>query len=246
MSLKGKKIILTGATGGVGREIAKKLYLKGATIVISAKDGNKLSRLSSRLKRLKGLGQIELLAFDLRNVSKIGSFTAEALKLLNDKVDVLINNAGIGYHSKTENIVPQELIEVFNVNSLSPILLTSQLLPHIRQYGKIINVSSVLGSNGGKNMSAYTASKHALAGFSKSLRMETSLKKINVIQIEPGAINTNFTSRTHDKEMKYFLENRKLKRIPPKVIAEIIVNAIEMDKQACLDLIRVTPLEQII
>ena len=242
--LLNKKIILTGASGGVGREIAKLLYARGATVLITGTDKSKLLKTAASIKKIKGRGRIMCLPFDLNKISQIKSFKEKIIQLFGGSFNVLINNAGIGYHGKVENIIPKELEEVFRVNALAPILLTSQLLPFIGFQGKIINISSILGSKASKNTSVYTASKHALNGFSKVLRLETASRKISVIQIEPGSIETDFNLRTHDKEMKTFFANRKLERIPADVLAKIIVDAIEVNYPVCPELIRVMPTEQ--
>lgn len=116
-----KKVILTGATGGVGREIAKLLCQNSANIVISSRRGRALKDLA---QNRNGQCQVFPIAYDFNNLLGMDDFIKEALAFLDGKVDVLINNAGIGYHSRIENIVLSELEEVFRVNSLGPILLT--------------------------------------------------------------------------------------------------------------------------
>ncbi|MEI6499280.1 MAG: SDR family oxidoreductase [bacterium] len=238
------KILLTGATGGVGKEIAKILCRTGATVVITGTNDKKLKTLAAEINASNGKGKIIPLAFDLTKLDEIEKFSIECLGLLGKKIDILINNAGIGYHSKIENINRKELEDVFKVNALAPILLTSALLPHIKKNGKVINVSSYLGVKAIKNTATYTASKHALEGFSKVLRLECADRGISVTTIQPGSIETDFNARTHDSEMIELFATRKLTRIAPRVIAELILNVVKTDSNACIEIIRIMPTEQ--
>lgn len=239
-----KKILLTGATGGVGKETTKILFQTGATVVITGTNAKKLKVLADEINVSYGKGKVIPLAFDLTQLDKIERFSFECLGLLGKDIDIMINNAGIGYHSRIENIDREELEEVFKINVLAPILLTSALLPHIKKNGKVINISSYLGVKAAKNTAAYTASKHALEGFSKVLRLECADRGISVTTIQPGAIETDFNARTHDLEMKELFAKRKLTRIAPRVIAELILNVVKTDSSACIETIRIMPTEQ--
>lgn len=249
MDLLGKKIILTGSTGGVGQEILELLYTHGAVIVANGRNKKKINALKEKYKNnpnVKKKGRIFFIPCDLNNLDDLQIFIFKCLKILGNNVDVLINNAGVGYHCKIENIIIQELREVFNVNVFAPIILTSKLLPHFNKGGKIINITSILGSKATNNTSVYTASKHALNGFSKVLRIETASRELSIIQIEPGSIDTNFNLNTHDQVMKNFLKARKLNKIKPKVIAETVLHAISLNQSVCYEVIRIMPTEQII
>lgn len=240
-----KKIILTGATGGVGREITRLLHQHGASIVITSRRAQALKDLA---QNINGRGQVFPIAYDFNNLSGVDDFIKKALVCLQGKVDVLINNAGIGYHSKIENIVLSELEEVFRVNSLGPILLTSKLLPYLRnsKNAHVVNISSFLGEKAMKYTAVYTATKHALNGFSKTLRLEEASMGIKVTLIEPGAIETDFILKTHDEETKELFSKRKLRKIPPQTIADWVLKVIETEYSVCPEVIRIIPTKQAI
>lgn len=240
-----KKVILTGATGGVGKEITELLYKNGARIVITSR---KIQFLKTLIKDIDGQNRVFPVAYDFNNLSGMDDFIKEALSYLAGKIDVLINNAGVGYHSKIENIVLSELEEVFRVNVLGPILLTSKLLPYLRnsKNAHVINISSFLGEKAMSHTGVYTATKHALNGFSKTLRLEEAPNNIKVTLIEPGAIESDFILKTHDKQAKEIFSRRKLKKIPPRTIADWVLKTMESENTVCPEVIRIIPTEQII
>ncbi len=240
-----RKVILTGAAGGVGREITKLLCQYGASIVITSKNQKALNDLRQSINYP---AQIFPIAYDFNNLSKIDNFIKKSLAYLDGEVDVLINNAGIGYHSKIENIVLSELEEVFRVNSLAPIILTSKLLSYLRnsKNAHVVNISSFLGEKAMKYTGAYTAAKHALNGFSQTLRLEEASNGVKVTLIEPGAIETGFMLNTHDEETKKIFAKRKLKKIPPQTIADWVLKVIKTENAVCPEVIRITPTEQVI
>lgn len=241
-------VILTGATGGVGEQVAKALYADGARVLLSARNEDGLAALSARIQASNGAGEVLHLPCDLSDLDKVPTFATHAVHLLGGTLDILINNAGLAYHSGVTHIDPDELKEVFNVNVLSPIVLTTRVLPFIRASanGKIINVSSFLGVKAMKHTACYTASKHALTGFSNVLRLEEALNGVSVTLIEPGAIATSFTTRTHDPEIKQMLAARKLNKIPAETIATWILHVIRTPAGVCPEVIRITPTEQAI
>lgn len=241
-------IILTGATGGVGTEICKILYDNGANLLITSKNEEKLKTLTKKVKEKGGIGRISHLALDLKELDNIDKFVEKSIHLLDGRLDVIINNAGLAYHCDVNNIIRSELEETFNINALGPIYLTSCLLRFLykSEKGKIINISSFLGSKGMKNTATYTASKHALNGFSKVLRLELANKGIPVTLIEPGAIETDFILRTHDNKTKKIFQQRKIKKLSPEVIADIVYNLLRYDNTICPEIIRITPTGQAI
>jgi len=240
-----KNIILTGATGGLGAEILSILIKKRFNVVISSRNEEDLVELKNGLN---GGRNIFPLAFNFSHLSKVDEFVEKASAFLGGRVDVLINNAGIGYHSKIENIVLKELEEVFYVNSIGPIILTSKLLPALRKSKNphVINISSFLGEKVMNYAVAYAATKHAINGFSKGLRLEEATNNIKVTIIEPGAIDTNFVERTHDVEAKEIFQKRKIKKMSPVYIAGWVEKIIDSNKFVCPEVLRIAPTEQVI
>lgn len=245
---KSKNIILTGATGGVGSEISKLLVDSGMNLLLVSKDEKKLQLLQEKLLKRRYGAFVKFIAIDFNNPEKVGGSVDDIIKIFRGKIDVLINNAGIGYHSKITSVDLDELKEVFSVNVLSPIILTSKLFKNIAKsdFGHVINISSILGSRAMERTATYTASKHALSGFTKVLRIEGAKDKVRVTTIEPGAIETSFIKKTHDTETKKHFLKRKLIKIKPKVIADWVLKVIEIDTSVCPEILQIMPRDQII
>lgn len=245
---KSKNVILTGATGGLGSEIAKLLVDSGMNLLLISKDEKKLKQLQVKLFKRRKQAFIKFMAVDFNNLQKVEESAVEMVKIFGGRVDVLINNAGIGYHGKITSINLNELKEVFAINTLSPIILTSKLFKNIAKSnsGHVINISSILGSRAMERAATYTASKHALSGFAKVLRIEGANNKIRVTTIEPGAIETDFIKRTHETETKNHFSKRKLIKIEPKVIADWILKVIKADPSVCPEILQIMPRDQII
>lgn len=216
--------------------------------MLISKNEAKLRKLQEYLTSGKEPEFVKYLALDFSDLEQVKKLAPEIIKIFDSSIDILINNAGIGYHGKIETIDTDELKEVFAVNTLAPIIITSKLLPFISQSdtGHIINVSSILGSRSMMRTAAYTASKHALTGFTKVLRLEAAQLGVRVTAIEPGAIETTFAQRTHESEAKEYFSKRKLTKIPPKVIAGWIVEVIKSDPTICPEMIQIMPQDQII
>jgi len=191
MQLKDKVVLITGAGGGIGREIAISLAKDGAQIVLFG--GTKREKLEKTKSLIQPFG----------NVLKIldGDLTCDSVldKLFNDfineigKVDILINNAGQALNCDFENISKETLDKIMNINFRVPYLLTQKVLPYIKKsdYASIINIASVVSHAGYPMQSAYVASKHALLGFTKSLAAEVYNDGVRVHAISPGGVYTD-------------------------------------------------------
>ena len=245
----GVNILLTGASGGVGKEIVKVLQSMPGKLLFTSPSKDKLDVLVNATKKVEKRNlQILSVPLDLANISNIKILEQKSHEFFADKLDILINNAGIGYHCQVENIQQEELVETFYINTLSPILLTSRMLSLLKKSNnpKVINISSILGSKGIPYTASYTASKHALNGYSKVLRKELVDENLKVVIIEPGAIESDFILRTHDKVPKDKFDQRKLEKLKPGVIATWVLKVIESDNNTCPELIRILPQHQII
>jgi len=240
-------IILTGASGGVGKAIfAEIVKIPNAHIVLVGRNHEKLRELSR--KHNYNSSNLQYLIADFDDISNLENVSQRCLSLLNNRVDIIINNAGIGYHCKVEEIVLSELISTFNVNVYAPIVMTSRILPYMKRSsnGKVINISSVLGEKAMPHTSVYTSSKHALNGFSKVLRKETSNMGISVTLIEPGAIDTPFIDNTYAKATREIFSKRQLKKLSPALIAQWVLKVIECENSVCPEVIRISPTQQVI
>lgn len=240
------RILLTGATGGIGRAVARVLRKEGATLFLTGTDPGKLHAFEHDL-RAEGHAPLFSHVADFRDLEAPQRLASIAVEKLHGVVDALINCAGVGYHTSIETVNPQELQETFQINVFAPILLTTSLIPALRRSGRgqVINVSSVLGEKTMRYTGSYAASKHAIEGFSKTLRIEVA-PHIRVTLIQPGAVETPFLGRTHEPEAVAAFRSRTIRRLQPEVIAEWIWWAIAAPAAVCPELIRVTPAEQVL
>ena len=193
--LKGKNIIVTGASGGIGNSIIEKLNQSGANILASGTREEKLEELKGKY------GNIKILKFDISQSNKIEEFVENATKELGGSLDCLINNAGITQDNLAIRMSLDEWKKVVDINLTSTFLLSKFAIKKMlkNKSGKIINVSSVVGHTGNLGQSNYTASKAGIIAMSKSLALEYAKKNINVNCISPGFIKTTMTEKIDDK-----------------------------------------------
>jgi 3-oxoacyl-[acyl-carrier protein] reductase len=193
--LKNKNIIVTGATGGIGNSIVKKLYECGANILASGTKIDKLEKLKSNFKNIK------ILRFDITDNDKIEKFIDDATNELGGSLSCLVNNAGITRDNLAIRMKLDEWNEVINLNLTSTFLFSKFGIKKMlkNKSGKIINITSVVGHTGNLGQSNYTASKAAIVAMSKSLAIEYAKKNININCISPGFIRTAMTDKIDEK-----------------------------------------------
>lgn len=244
-----KRAVVTGATGGLGREVSNLLYQEGAELILVGRDGQALQALAEELKKMSpGRDCVHAISVDFRVIKPLEAVVDTACSLLGKPINVLVNNAGIAFHCPVDRVVTEELEEVFRVNAIAPILLASKAFELMKQNGggHIVNVTSVLGQRAMAKTGTYTASKHALSGFSKVLRLEGAAFGIGVSQVEFGAVDTGFLNRTHDEETLGWFTRRNIRRIPPSVAAKWVLQVVNTHPSVCPELITVLPTEQLI
>ncbi|MBD1144810.1 3-oxoacyl-[acyl-carrier-protein] reductase [Pelagibacterales bacterium SAG-MED37] len=195
MNLENKKIIITGATGGIGNSIVKKLSDSGAKILATGTRLEKLEELKSKFKNT------EILKFDISKGEEIEEFIENATKQLGGGLDCLINNAGITQDNLAIRMNIDEWKKVININLTSTFLLSKFAVKKMlkNKYGKIINITSVVGHTGNLGQANYTASKAGIVAMSKSLAIEYAKKNININCISPGFIKTEMTDKIDEK-----------------------------------------------
>ena len=193
--LKSKNIIITGASGGIGNSIVKKLNDCGANILASGTRQEKLDELKSKYKNIK------ILKFDISQTDKIEDFIESASSELGGNLNCLINNAGITQDNLAIRMTIDEWKKVIDINLTSTFLLTKYAIKKMlkNKSGKIINITSVVGHTGNLGQSNYTASKAGIVAMSKSLALEYAKKNININCISPGFIKTAMTEKIDDK-----------------------------------------------
>ncbi len=226
MQLKNKRILLTGATGGIGKHLALMLASKGASLAIVGRDIDKLDDLANQIA-LKG-GAAERIVADFEVPGTAENVAAIALEKLGG-VDVLINNAAILDFIQFEDQTPERIAQMIHVNVTAPIQLARALLLHFKanSQGHYVMVGSILGSLGFPHYATYCASKFAVHGFSQALRRELVDTNIGVTYIAPRSVNTSM----NDAAILAMLARTGGNLDEPEKVAAIVVKALEDEKQ---------------
>ena len=193
--LKNKNIIVTGASGGIGNSIIKKLYEAGANLLASGTKIEKLENLRQQFEKIK------IISFDISQTKKIEEFIDNATNELGGNLDCIINNAGITQDNLAIRMSLDEWQKVININLTSTFLMSKFAIKKMlkNKSGKIVNITSVVGHTGNLGQSNYTASKAAIIAMSKSLAIEYAKKNININCISPGFIKTAMTDKIDEK-----------------------------------------------
>ena len=186
MSLNGKRIILTGAAGGIGSLLAGQLSRQGSGLALVDANAEALQKLAGELGQ-----HTHAVPGDLSSVEGCEAAVAEALRLLGG-VDVLVNLAGLMSFRAIEDENPVYMQKLMQVNLIAPMLLSRLVVPHMQAQGSghIVNVGSIFGSIGFAYFTAYSTSKAGLRGFSESLRRELVDSHVDVTYIAPRAVRT--------------------------------------------------------
>lgn len=224
MNIKGKHIIVTGGSLGIGRETAKSLIEKGAIVLVTG-------RSEDRLKKSFGDLDCQTIAFDIGEASNIQKNAQNCLDLLNGKVDVLINNAGIGERKTIEELTIDSFMKVFNVNVFGLALFTKEIVPvmKINNGGTIINIGSTASLKGYQTGSIYASSKFAVRCLSQCWQAELRPHNIRVCQINPSEVTTAFGSPERIERDEVH------NKLTSKEIAHAITSAIEMDDRGFIN-----------
>ncbi len=218
--LEGKKALITGASGGIGKEIANVLIKHNAQVCIS---GRNLDELNA-LKELLG-DKCHVVTCDLSKKDEIIELIKKTDEVLGH-IDILINNAGITKDNIFLRMSESEWEDVLNINLNSTFsilkLITKGMIK--RRYGRIINISSVVGVTGGAGQVNYSASKAGLIGLTKSLSQEVATRNITVNCIAPGFIETPMTEQLDDKRKDVILNSIPMNRIgTPEDLSSAII-----------------------
>ena len=226
MNLTNKRILLTGATGGIGEIIAQKLAKKGAILALVGRDALKLTALQANIHA--GGGKAVCIMADL---SKEGAAQtiASAAQLQLGQIDILINNAGVLDFIAFEDQSEARIAQMIHTNVTALIQLTRAVIPtfQAKNAGHFVFVGSVFGSLGFPHFATYCATKFAVHGFSQALRRELVDTNIGVTYIAPRGIKTPM----NDANTVAMWDKTGNKMDEPETVADIIVKAIENEKQ---------------
>ena len=193
--LKNKNIIVTGASGGIGNSIVKKLNESGANILASGTRIEKLEELKKDFEKIKTL------KFDISESEKIEDFIENATQELGGTLDCIVNNAGITQDNLAIRMSLDEWKKVIDINLTSTFIISKFAIKKMlkNKSGKVVNITSVVGHTGNLGQANYTASKAGIVAMSKSLAIEYAKKNINVNCISPGFIKTAMTDKIDEK-----------------------------------------------
>ena len=191
-SFKNKVVWITGASSGIGEELAYAFAKKGARLILSARNTAALNAVRTRCSTVRG--RIHVLPFDLSELDSLKKQAKQAWKIFGE-IDYMIHNAGVALRDLAVNTTVEMDKKIMDTNYFGPVALTKALLkPMLRRgSGHFVVISSVSGKFGVPKLSAYSASKHALHGFFASLRAETSRDNIRSTLVVPGFVNTKIT-----------------------------------------------------
>ena len=222
--LKGKNAIITGASRGIGREIALTLAENGANIVINYRNYN--NEIEALVKDIEAKGvKIVTVKCDVSNFEEVENLISEAKEKLGS-IDILVNNAGITKDGLLMRMKQEDFESVLDVN-LKGVFNTTKLITPImmkQRTGKIINISSVVGLVGNAGQCNYAASKAGVIGFSKSIARELAPRGVNINVVAPGYIDTDMTNGLSDKVKESILQKIKIKKMgSTKDVANLVL-----------------------
>ncbi len=209
IDLSGRKALVTGATGGIGEAIARQLHALGATVGLHG----------TRVEKLEGLAgelgdRVKLFPANLSDRDEVKALAAAAEEQL-EGVDILVNNAGITRDGLFVRMSDADWDAVLEVNLTAVFRLTRDLTHPMmrRRFGRIINITSVVGVTGNPGQANYCASKAGLIGFSKSLAQEIASRNITVNCVAPGFIESAMTEKLNDKQKDAIMGAIPMKRM---------------------------------
>ena len=226
--LSDKNCLITGATGGLGRELARLFVKKNCNLFLTGTNNSKLSAVSDELKTANKEVNISYCEADLASTEEIYKLIKEIRKEFSS-IDIVINCAGIFLRSPLSNSSLEEIKNCLNINVQAPILLSKEFSQDMvnKKWGRIVNIGSSSSYQGFKNSSIYCTTKHALLGFSRSILDELKNDNVRTFCISPGSIKTKMGETLVDQDYSTFLN--------PKEIAETVIFVISFDNEMIID-----------
>jgi len=235
--LEGKRCLMTGAAGGVGRATAGLLAAEGVELFLTSRGKGELARLAKDIKTLvPSAAHVHFYNCDLLETG----FADLLFERVTDAVgipDILVNAAGIGKFGKISEITPEDFVELLQVNVVAPFALVRKFLHGMeeRGSGSIVNIASIAGVYGYPYCTAYGASKAALVGFSRSLREELMPKGIRVFTVCPSSVDTPFMNNVP----KHIPREKMLK---PDDVARVVLRLVSQPDRVVEEEVVVKPM----
>tara|TARA_B100001057_G_scaffold228133_1_gene228428 strand:+ start:314 stop:1018 length:705 start_codon:yes stop_codon:yes gene_type:complete len=217
MNLKGKHILLTGGSLGIGKETAKILVEKGAKVLITGRSAH-------RLEEAAKYTGAQTLVFDISDQKNISEYAQQCIEALVGKVDALINNAGIGTFQKIEDVTSSDFEQIFSTNVFGLALLSKSIISVMKEQksGTIINIGSSASVKGFAGGSVYAASKFAVRALTQCWQAELRPFNIRVCQLNPSEVTTAFYNEERQERAEVY------NKLSPKEIAHSILSVLEM------------------
>jgi len=224
-----KRAIVTGGTRGIGRAIVKELATKSCCGVLFSDVAfiyNSCDECVEEIRREINSSESKIFGFkaDASSYQEAEATVEQAVKQLGG-VDILVNNAGITRDNLLLRMTPEEFDQVIDVNLKSVFNYTKAVIRHMikQRYGKIVNISSVVGVIGNAGQSNYAASKAGIIGFTRSTAKELATRNITVNAVAPGFIETDMTNKLNEKQKEALLQNIPLQRFgKPEDVAKVV------------------------
>ena len=231
MSLSGKHVLLTGATGGLGEAIACELASQCCNLFLTGRNRFALEGLLTKLGH--ATGQVQLFEADLQNDASVSRLIDEINAA--GVIDILINCAGIFPVGNISEATIEQFDQCFAVNVRAPFILCRAFLPGMveRKWGRVVNIGSSSAFNGFKNTSIYCASKHGVLGLTRALFDEMRTQNVRVISINPGSIRTEMGTRVPGQDFSTFLDPADIARYLAFVISfdtELVSEEIRLNR----------------
>ena len=225
MDLENKNILVTGGSLGIGKETAKALVEKGANVLITGRSQDRLIE-SQQYTNAKNI-----ISFDISNIADISVNAKNCIDILDNRVDVLINNAGTGVRRDLDNLNIDDFLAVYNTNVFGLSLLTKEIIPLMkeRKGGSIINIGSTASLKGYKGGSIYASSKFAVRALTQCWQAELRRFNIKVTQVNPSEVTTAFANKQRIERSE--IHNK----LTSKEIAHAIVSSLEMDDRGFIN-----------
>jgi 3-oxoacyl-[acyl-carrier protein] reductase len=224
--LKNKNCLITGATGGIGKEIAETLAEKSCNLFLTGRNKESLLKMKKKLEQKFGI-KVDFQIGDL-------TYTKDLVKIIQKvksfgKIDILINSAGIFLEKSIEKTTIEEFEKCHAINVRAPFILSKELSKNMKKkkWGRIVNIASSSAYQGFSNGSAYCSSKHGLLGLSRSMFNELKQKNVRVFCVSPGSSKTKMGKQCKNQNFETFIN--------PKEIAEYIVNIISFDNEMIIE-----------
>ncbi|MBI65451.1 MAG: 3-oxoacyl-[acyl-carrier-protein] reductase [Candidatus Marinimicrobia bacterium] len=211
-NLKNKTAIVTGASKGIGKNIAINLSKHNVNLCLLSRSIDKLNIVKKEIQKISDV-EVSCFEIDVKDIKKVELCIKKIIET-NNKIDILVNNAGITKDNLILRMKKEDWDEVININLTGYFNMCKSVTKYMikQKYGRIINISSIIGLKGNLGQANYSASKAGIIGLSNSLSKELGSRNITVNTIAPGFIKTNMTDNLDEKSKKDFLNKISLKK----------------------------------